>query len=77
MWITVIWSIYLNPLSSDLHQFLNIFVRPIVYIFDSEKCVNMYCVTVQTRKRKYIFSPHLCEYKVGNHDVTMLYTGKV
>lgn len=37
MWITVIWSIYLNPLSSDLHQFLNIFVRPIVYIFDSEK----------------------------------------
>lgn len=24
MWITVIWSIYLNPLSSDLHQFLNI-----------------------------------------------------
>lgn len=23
------------------------------------------------------FSPHLCEYKVGNHDVTMLYTGKV
>lgn len=32
MWITVIWSIYLNPLSSDLHQFLNIFVRPIVYM---------------------------------------------
>lgn len=25
----------------------------------------------------HIFSPHLCEYKVGNHDVTMLYTGKV
>lgn len=37
MWITVIWSIYLNTLSSDLHQFLNIFVRSIVYIFDSEK----------------------------------------
>lgn len=42
------------------------------------KTVSHMCKHVlRKNENTHIFSPHSCEYKVGNHDVTMLYTGKV